>query len=51
LYPILVIGAGANRKMTAKVLKQLIDQTGILRRMTSFSTVRLKGEARWFEPL
>lgn len=27
--PILVIGAGANRKMTAKVLKQLIDQTGI----------------------
>ncbi|AMO76118.1 MULTISPECIES: acetolactate synthase large subunit [Pseudomonas] len=27
--PILVIGAGANRKMTAKVLKQLIDKTGI----------------------
>jgi acetolactate synthase-1/2/3 large subunit len=27
--PILVIGAGANRKMTAKVLKQLIDNTGI----------------------
>eukprot|EP01030_Chromulinospumella_sphaerica_P007064 gene7064-6907_t len=27
--PILVIGAGANRKMTAKVLKQLIDSTGI----------------------
>ncbi|MBF6029833.1 acetolactate synthase large subunit [Pseudomonas sp. P115] len=27
--PILVIGAGANRKMTAKVLKQLIDHTGI----------------------
>lgn len=27
--PILVIGAGANRKMTAKVLKQLIDDTGI----------------------
>ncbi|HGI9241789.1 TPA: acetolactate synthase large subunit, partial [Pseudomonas aeruginosa] len=27
--PILVIGAGANRKMTAKVLKQLIDRTGI----------------------
>ncbi|MBD8473400.1 acetolactate synthase large subunit [Pseudomonas sp. CFBP 8770] len=27
--PILVIGAGANRKMTAKVLRQLIDKTGI----------------------
>ncbi|WP_433735920.1 acetolactate synthase large subunit [Pseudomonas putida] len=27
--PILVIGAGANRKMTCKVLKQLIDNTGI----------------------
>lgn len=27
--PILVIGAGANRKMTAKVLKQLIDNTHI----------------------
>ena len=27
--PITVIGAGANRKMTAKVLKQLIDKTGI----------------------
>lgn len=27
--PILVIGAGVNRKMTAKVLKQLIDKTGI----------------------
>lgn len=27
--PILVIGAGANRKMTAKVLSQLIDKTGI----------------------
>ncbi len=27
--PILVIGAGANRKMTAKVLKRLIDNTGI----------------------
>ncbi|MFF7065602.1 thiamine pyrophosphate-binding protein, partial [Pseudomonas sp. NPDC008258] len=27
--PILVIGAGANRKMTAKVLQQLIDKTGI----------------------
>ncbi|MGO7557705.1 acetolactate synthase large subunit, partial [Rhizobium johnstonii] len=27
--PILVIGAGANRKMTAKVLKQLVDNTGI----------------------
>ncbi|MXI49874.1 acetolactate synthase large subunit [Pseudomonas moraviensis] len=27
--PILVIGAGANRKMTAKVLKKLIDDTGI----------------------
>lgn len=27
--PILVIGAGANRKMTAKVLKLLIDNTGI----------------------
>jgi acetolactate synthase I/II/III large subunit len=29
LTPILVIGAGANRKITAKVLQQLIDQTGI----------------------
>jgi len=27
--PILVIGAGANRKITAKVLRQLIDKTGI----------------------
>ncbi|MBF7144862.1 MULTISPECIES: acetolactate synthase large subunit [Pseudomonas] len=27
--PILVIGAGANRKMTAKVLRQLIDKTDI----------------------
>ncbi|VVP93665.1 Acetolactate synthase, catabolic [Pseudomonas fluorescens] len=27
--PILVIGAGANRKMTCKVLKPLIDNTGI----------------------
>lgn len=27
--PILVIGAGANRKMTAKVLRQLIDKTNI----------------------
>lgn len=27
--PILVIGAGANRKMTAKVLRQLIEKTGI----------------------
>jgi len=27
--PILVIGAGANRKMTAKVLRQLIDKTNV----------------------
>ncbi len=27
--PILVIGAGANRKMTTRALKQLIDKTGI----------------------
>jgi acetolactate synthase-1/2/3 large subunit len=27
--PILVIGAGANRKMTAKVLRQFIEKTGI----------------------
>ncbi|MGC3080593.1 acetolactate synthase large subunit, partial [Pseudomonas aeruginosa] len=27
--PIQVFGAGANRKMTAKVLKQLIDKSGI----------------------
>ncbi|MFI8980731.1 acetolactate synthase large subunit [Ectopseudomonas khazarica] len=27
--PILVLGAGANRKITAKVLQQLIDKTGI----------------------
>ncbi|GGJ83794.1 acetolactate synthase large subunit [Pseudomonas matsuisoli] len=27
--PIIVIGAGANRKMTARVLKQLIEKTGI----------------------
>jgi Thiamine pyrophosphate-requiring enzymes [acetolactate synthase, pyruvate dehydrogenase (cytochrome), glyoxylate carboligase, phosphonopyruvate decarboxylase] len=27
--PVLVIGAGANRKMTARVLRQLIEKTGI----------------------
>ncbi|MBN1586114.1 MAG: acetolactate synthase large subunit [Candidatus Omnitrophica bacterium] len=27
-YPLLVIGAGANRKMTSKTLRQLVDKTG-----------------------
>ncbi len=28
-HPLLVIGAGANRKMTSNMLRQLVDSTGL----------------------
>jgi acetolactate synthase-1/2/3 large subunit len=46
-HPLLLIGAGANRKMTSRMLRQFIDKTGI----PFFSTQMGKGVVDEREPL
>ncbi|WP_428261425.1 acetolactate synthase large subunit [Haliangium sp.] len=46
-HPLLLIGAGANRKMTSRVLRQFIDKTGI----PFFSTQMGKGVVDERDPL